>query len=501
MLARWRAIAPTLAEMEASCAAAWRRAGARSAPRSRGWSSSWTTCWRDPMPRGRCWRRWPSARTPAGATPTGSRSPPSWRGGVRRRCSGRPSLASGPSWPMRSRRTRGRTIAPGSASCRAGRSCIGPWSARTPPPTWSRTRSTPSACARWSASMPRRPSSAAGVLGTATLAATQEALRGDPQLHFAGADQIEAVAEASLGRAEAAVPSGSAGGRGPPCEVTRMLPHEEKHSTIAYYREPASDGSRPGRYYINTWQPATRPRYEAEALAFHEAVPGHHLQVAIAQELTGLPSFRRHAYDHRLRRGLGPVRRAAGRRDGPLQRRPRSPGHAQLRLVARLPPGGGHRHARAWLVDRPGGRLHGRPLALARNNIVNEVDRYLGRPGQALAYKIGQLEIVRLRSHPGRLGPRSTCALPRCGAGPRGPLPLETLAGSVAASLPARGSGVRVPHEIPHPRVVRRQEGLVRQQRQIGSEVGVEHHPELVDRAALVVESEAGAVDPAAGPR
>ena len=140
-----------------ACAAAWRRDEARSAPRSRGWSSSWTTCWRGPTPRGRCWRHWPSARTPAGATPTGRRSRPSWRRWCPRR-HGRPSPASGPSSPMRSRPRRGRTTAPGSGSCRAARRCIGPWSGRTPPPTWGRTRSTPSACARWSASTPRRPS-------------------------------------------------------------------------------------------------------------------------------------------------------------------------------------------------------------------------------------------------------------------------------------------------------------------------------------------------------
>src|SRR5436190_13191159 len=70
--------------------------------------------------------------------------------------------------------------------------------------------------------------------------------------------------------------------------------HEAPNSTIAYYREPAADGSRPGVYMINTYLPTTRPRYEAEALAFHESVPGHHLQIAIQQELTGIPDFRKY---------------------------------------------------------------------------------------------------------------------------------------------------------------------------------------------------------------
>ena len=92
------------------------------------------------------------------------------------------------------------------------------------------------------------------LLGAGTLEEVHRALRGDPALHFESADQIEAVAQASLDRAQAATPAWF--GRLPvtPCEVARMLPHEEKHSTIAYYREPAADGSRPGRYYVNTWR-------------------------------------------------------------------------------------------------------------------------------------------------------------------------------------------------------------------------------------------------------
>ena len=77
--------------------------------------------------------------------------------------------------------------------------------------------------------------------------------------------------------------------------VKRIEAFEEKDAPIAYYRPAAIDGTRPAAYYVNTYKPETRARYEVEALAFHESVPGHHIQIAIAQELTGLPEFRKHA--------------------------------------------------------------------------------------------------------------------------------------------------------------------------------------------------------------
>ncbi|HEX6473758.1 MAG TPA: DUF885 domain-containing protein, partial [Candidatus Limnocylindria bacterium] len=274
------------------------------------------------------------------------------------------------------------------------------------------------------------------VLGATGLAETQAALRGDPALHFETAEQIEAVADASLRRAEAAVPDWF--GRVPqtPCLVTRMLPDEEKHSTIAYYREPAVDGSRPGRYYINTWQPATRPRYEAEALAFHEAVPGHHLQIATAQELTGLPAFRRLSgatayvegwglYSERLANEMGLY-------SGDLDRLGMLSYDSwrACRLVVDT-----GLHAMGWSIQQAVEFMVAHS-ALARNNIVNEVDRYLGRPGQALAYKIGQLEIVRLRSEAQeRLGGAFDIRAFHDAVLGHGPLPLETLASSVAAEL------------------------------------------------------------------
>jgi uncharacterized protein (DUF885 family) len=236
------------------------------------------------------------------------------------------------------------------------------------------------------------------VLGTHDLAGTLAALRGDPLVHFSSAEEIVHVAEASLARAVAAIPAWF--GRLPQarCVVTRMLPHEEQHATIAYYRQPPQDASRPGQYYINTYAPQTRPRYEAEALAFHESVPGHHLQIAIGQELDQLPSFRRHAETTAFVEGWGLyAERLAdemGLYSGDLDRIGMLSYDAwrASRLVVDT-----GMHALAWsrsaAID-----FMAAHTALGLNNIANEVDRYIGWPGQALAYKMGQLEIHRLRA-------------------------------------------------------------------------------------------------------
>jgi uncharacterized protein (DUF885 family) len=236
------------------------------------------------------------------------------------------------------------------------------------------------------------------LLGTNGLEATLKALREDPALRFATREEVEAVARASLERANGAI--GQWFGRLPkaPCEVVVMPAHEEKHSTIAYYREPAADGSRPGQYYINTSAPETRPRYEAETLAFHESVPGHHLQIAIAQELDHLPAFRRFwgstayvegwgLYTERLSEEMGLL---SGEIDG----------FGVLSFDAwrasRLVVDTGI-HALGW-TRQAAIDFMAAHTALGLNNIANEVDRYIAHPGQALAYKVGQLELLRLRA-------------------------------------------------------------------------------------------------------
>jgi uncharacterized protein (DUF885 family) len=222
-------------------------------------------------------------------------------------------------------------------------------------------------------------------------------LRSDPALHFATPGEVFDVAEASLARANAAIPGWF--GRLPktPCIVVEMAAHEAKYSTIAYYREPAADGSRPGSYYINTTAPETRPRYEAETLAFHEAVPGHHLQIAIAQELDGLPAFRRLGGPTAYIEGWGLYSERLSGEMGLLSGEMDWFGIASFDAwrACRLVVDTGM-HALGWSRDRAIAFML-EHTALAENNVTNEVDRYLAMPGQALAYKLGQREILRLR--------------------------------------------------------------------------------------------------------
>ncbi|HEY4186303.1 MAG TPA: DUF885 domain-containing protein [Polyangia bacterium] len=245
-------------------------------------------------------------------------------------------------------------------------------------------------------------------VGVASFADIQRRLRGkEPALFYRTRDEVEAGARATLARATAAMPRFL--GRIPrtPCVVKRVEPHEEKDSPIAFYRQPAIDGSRPGTYYVDTFEPETRPRFEAEALAFHESIPGHHVQIALAQELTDIPEFRKNLgvtafvegwglYAERLADELGLY-------SSPLTRLGRL--SLESWRAARLVVDTGI-HALGWSRAQAVRYLLENTL-IAPNNIETEVDRYIGWPGQALAYKLGELEILRLREEArGRLGAR-----------------------------------------------------------------------------------------------
>jgi uncharacterized protein (DUF885 family) len=235
------------------------------------------------------------------------------------------------------------------------------------------------------------------VLGTTDLGSTLARLRDDPRLRFETADEVFETAVRSLDRAQSAIPDWFGRIPAAACVVVPVPSHSEVHQTIAYYSWPAPDGSRPGRYFINLHAPETRPRYEAEALAFHEAVPGHHLQIAVAQELPGLPAFQRLLGSTAFAEGWGLYTERLSDEMGLYSSDMDRFGILSFDAwrAGRLVVDTGM-HALGWTRGQAIDFLAGHS-ALAANNIANEVDRYIVWPGQALAYKIGQLEILRLR--------------------------------------------------------------------------------------------------------
>jgi len=235
------------------------------------------------------------------------------------------------------------------------------------------------------------------LFGTGDLPSIRARLEQDPTQHFASAEAILEKARATLARAQAAVPR--LFGKLPkmPCEVVPIPEHEAPFSTLAYYRPGTHDGSRPGRYYVNTFEPATRLAFEAEALCFHESVPGHHLQIALTEENADLPLVRRHFDQNAFVEGWAlycerladeqQLYSADSDRLGMLS----YDAWRASRLVVDT-----GLHAFGWSREQALRFLSENTL-LAPNNVENEVDRYIAWPGQALGYKLGQREILRLR--------------------------------------------------------------------------------------------------------
>ena len=180
-------------------------------------------------------------------------------------------------------------------------------------------------------------------------------------------------------------------------EVIPMEESRAKNSVPADYSEGAPDGSRPGHINVNEWDPEHRLTLNIEAIAYHEGIPGHHLQLSLGQELQDLPNFRRNAGYTAFVEGWALYSERLGKEVGKYQDPYSNYGRLENEMwrAIRLVVDTGV-HEKHWTRDQVVAYFH-KYTAMDEPNIQSEVDRYIAWPGQALAYKLGQLEILKLR--------------------------------------------------------------------------------------------------------
>jgi uncharacterized protein (DUF885 family) len=234
-------------------------------------------------------------------------------------------------------------------------------------------------------------------LGFADLKSFRASLNTNPKLKPASAEALLDTYRGYLKPMQARLPS--LFGRLPkaPFEVAAVPDFLEKTSAPAYYEAGTPDGSRPGRLFINTYNATDRNLFQVEDVAYHEGLPGHHLQISIAQELDDVPTFRKFGgytaytegwglYAERLGKDVGFYQDPYsdyGRLDGDIWR--------AIRLVVDTGV-----HSQHWTREQMVQYFHDHST-IDETSIQAEVDRYIAWPSQALAYKIGQLKILELR--------------------------------------------------------------------------------------------------------
>jgi uncharacterized protein (DUF885 family) len=234
-------------------------------------------------------------------------------------------------------------------------------------------------------------------LGFADLKSFRANLKANPKLKPASAAALLDAYRGYLGPMQAKLPQ--LFGRLPkaPFEVAAVPDYLEKTSAPAYYEPGAPDGSRPGRLRIDTYDATNRNLYAVEAVSYHEGLPGHHLQISIAQELDNVPTFRKHEFYTAYTEGWGLYSEQLGKAVGFYQDPYSDYGRleADIWRAIRLVVDTGV-HSKHWTREQMVDYFH-EHSAIDEPSVQAEVDRYVAWPGQALAYKIGQLKIMELR--------------------------------------------------------------------------------------------------------
>ena len=181
-------------------------------------------------------------------------------------------------------------------------------------------------------------------------------------------------------------------------KVEPVPAYSEKEQAPAYYQRGTPDGSRPGAIYINTYDFAHRSLANVESIAYHEGIPGHHLQISIAQELTGLPQFRKYAGYTAYTEGWGLYAERLGKDMGFYQNPYSDYGRLETDVfrAVRLVVDTGV-HSQHWTRGQMIDYFHAH-TGLDEATVQAETDRYIAWPAQALGYKVGQLEILKLRA-------------------------------------------------------------------------------------------------------
>jgi len=274
---------------------------------------------------------------------------------------------------------------------------------------------------------------------TGSFAAFAQFLRTDPRFFYADSESLVRGYRDIAKRIDPALIR--LFGRLPrlPYGVTTIPSYTARSQTTAYYQPGSPDAGRPGWFYVNTYDLKSRPKWEMEALTLHESVPGHHLQIALSQEMTGVPEFRRYGGYTAFVEGWGLYAEGLGPELGLYQDPYAKFGQLTYEMwrAVRLVIDTGI-HAMGWTRDQAI-QFFKENAPKAEQDITVEVDRYIVWPGQALAYKIGQLKLRELRdSAAAALGPRFDIRAFHDAVLGNGALPLDVLEREVRGWMAAR---------------------------------------------------------------